>query len=424
MKTTGIALMIAAAISALAMSVVAEGAPKESNTFRLIPIPKREHGYRSMESVVIRTETDLAGFLKRVRRQGGWNKRRAFEDAIKKAKVDLGKEALVFLRHTEGSGSVRVTFETPILRAPVLTCRITRKVPEMGTADMAYYCFALAVSKSDVGKVTLHVQGKKAIELSVGQGQSKEKTLPIKGEVFTIKGRTAFLILPEMNASGSPIPWVWYAPTLKELPGNAEKWMFERFLKNGVAIAGADVGESYGSPGGRAIYSALYKELVEKRGLAKQACLLARSRGGLMLYNWAAENPRSVACIAGIYPVCNLSSYPGLARACRAYGMTDEQLAAKLTEHNPIDRLAPLAELKVPIFHIHGDSDRVVPLDENSGELRKRYEKLGGEMTLEVVKGQGHNMWHGWFHSQGLVDFVITHAKKDKPNQAIDGDTK
>ena len=251
----------------------------------------------------------------------------------------------------------------------------------------------------------------------VSVAQAAEKKLPIKGEVFTIEDRTAFLALPEKSKSGKPIPWVWYAPTLKGLPGKAEKWMFEQFLENGIAIAGVDVGESYGSPKGRNVYSALYEELVEERGLARQACLLARSRGGLMLYNWAAENPKSVACIAGIYPVCNLSSYPGLSRACGAYGMTEEQLAAKLTKHNPIDRLAPLAKAKVPIFHIHGDSDRVVPLDKNSSELRTRYVKLGGNMTLEIVKGQGHNMWAGWFHSQELVDFVITHAIEDQPNK-------
>ena len=241
--------------------------------------------------------------------------------------------------------------------------------------------------------------------------QTPKKNLPIKGEVFTVEGQTAFLILPEKTRPRNPIPWVWYAPTLSGLPGEYEKWMFEKFLDNGIAIAGVDVGESYGSPNGTAIYSALYKELVEKRGLAKQACLLARSRGGLMLYNWAAENPASVACIAGIYPVSNLSSYPGLGRACAAYGMTEVQLSEKLTEYNPIDRLAPLARAKVPIFHIHGDSDTVVPLDKNSGELKKRYDKLGGEMTLEIVKGQGHNLWPGWFHSQKLVEFVITHTQ-------------
>ena len=31
--------------------------------------------------------------------------------------------------------------------------------------------------------------------------------------------------------------------------------------------------------------------------------------------------------------------------------------------HNPVARLAPLAKAGVPIFHIHGDSDAVVPLN-------------------------------------------------------------
>ena len=143
-----------------------------------------------------------------------------------------------------------------------------------------------------------------------------------------------------------------------------------------------------------------------------------------MLYNWAAENSASVACVAGIYPVCNLVSYPGIKRACGAYGMTEKNLAANLAEHNPIDRLAPPAKAKVPIFHIHGDSDKVVPLEKNSGELAKRYESLGGKMTLKVIKGQGHNMWSGWFQSQELVDFVITCAGKERPNQPDTGDGK
>jgi hypothetical protein len=33
-------------------------------------------------------------------------------------------------------------------------------------------------------------------------------------------------------------------------------------------------------------------------------------------------------------------------------------------------------------------------------------------MTLEVVPGQGHNMWSGWFQSQNLIDFLITHATR------------
>jgi len=225
-----------------------------------------------------------------------------------------------------------------------------------------------------------------------------KKQLPFPGEVFAIEGSTAFLIQSDVKSPKEPMPWVWYAPTLRGLPGWAEKWMFERFLKAGIAIAGINVGESYGSPKGRALYSALHKHLVEKHGLA-------------MLYSWAAENPDKVRCITGIYPVCNIASYPGLPRASGAYELTAEQLKAQLAKHNPIDRLAPLAKAKVPIFHIHGDMDRVVPLDKNSAMIKQRYDKLGGPMTLEVIEGQGHNMWLGWFQSQKLVDFVVKHAK-------------
>lgn len=237
-----------------------------------------------------------------------------------------------------------------------------------------------------------------------------QKSLPLSGEVFLVEGRTAFVILPPAKPADGPIPWVWYAPTLPNLPGDAEKWMFERFTRAGIAIAGIDVGESYGSPGGQALYSALYAQLTKKRGFAPKAVMLGRSRGGLMTLAWAVENADKVAGFAGIYPVCNVASYPGVARACGAYGMTVEELVARLAEHNPLDRLAALAKASVPLFAIHGDSDQVVPLEANSGEMRKRYEALGGQMQLVVPPGQGHNMWTGFFQCQELVDFVVAHV--------------
>lgn len=238
------------------------------------------------------------------------------------------------------------------------------------------------------------------------------KNLPIPGEVFGIQGHTAFLILPGQPAAATP--WVWYAPTLPGLPGPEEKWMFEQFTNAGIAIAGIDVGESYGSPKGRALFTALYEELVQKRGLSKKPCLLARSRGGLMLYNWAVEHPESVAGIAGIYPVCDLRSFPGIKTACRAYDMTEEQLADRLDAHNPINRVGPLAKARVPIFHIHGDRDLTVPLEKNSAALAQRYGQCGGQMKLTVIKAQGHNMWPGWFQCRELVDFIIANATGKK----------
>ncbi len=252
----------------------------------------------------------------------------------------------------------------------------------------------------------------KAVADAVRKALEKpDKKLPLPGETFTVNGRTAFLILPETRPAGKSTPWVWYAPTLPGLPSNAEKWMFEKFIEKGVAIAGIDIGESMGNPAGVADFSALHKELITKRDMSAKPCLLARSRGGLMLYNWAAENPDSVSAIAGIYPVGNLASYPGLPKASAAYGLTADELAAQLDEHNPVARLAPLAKAKVPIMHLHGDRDKVVPLEKNSGLLKENYDKLGGEMTLEIIKGGGHDMAPHWFKSQALVDFVVGHAQ-------------
>ena len=133
-------------------------------SFRVIPIPAREHGYYTFKSIVIRSQKDLDSFLTDNRsRRGGWKKKRAFEDALINAKLDFSKEALVLLRHTENSWSVHVAFETPVLRDRTLHCEINGKLIPPGyggTGDMAYYCYALAVSKAHVSKVELQaVQG-------------------------------------------------------------------------------------------------------------------------------------------------------------------------------------------------------------------------------------------------------------------------
>ena len=233
-------------------------------------------------------------------------------------------------------------------------------------------------------------------------------------ERLKFENRDAFIIMPDKHIK-TQIPWVMYAPTLRGLPNERDEgWMIKHFLEAGIAVAGINIGESYGSPEGREIYTKYHTFLTTKRAFEQKACLLARSRGGLMLYNWAADNPTKVKCIAGIYPVCDLRSYPGLGRAAPAYGMNPDELEKSLGINNPVEKLKPLANARVPIFHIHGNVDTVVPLKSNSGDVAKRYQILGGKMQLVVPNGQGHNMWKGFFHCQELVDFVITHAKGKK----------
>ena len=89
-------------------------------------------------------------------------------------------------------------------------------------------------------------------------------------------------------------------------------------------------------------------ELTTNRNFAKRPVLLGRSRGGLWVTSWAARNPGKVAGIAGIYPVFDLKTYPGLDKAAPAYGLSAEELEKKLDELNPISRIEILAKAKIP----------------------------------------------------------------------------
>jgi pimeloyl-ACP methyl ester carboxylesterase len=243
---------------------------------------------------------------------------------------------------------------------------------------------------------------------AVATVEPPKKVLPLDGEVFEAAGRPAFLI-PAKAAPDAPAkPWVWYAPTLPNLPGPEEKWMFERFRAAGIAVAGIDAGESYGSPAGNKVFDALYAAMTAK-GYSKKPVLLGRSRGGLMTLSWATANPDKVGAFAGIYPVCDLASYPGVERAAGAFELKPAELKEKLKQFNPVDRLDGLAKAKVPLFAIHGDIDKVVPVEANSGRVKERYAALGGTMTL-IVPPQGHNMWTGFFQCRELVEFVVAHA--------------
>src|SRR5215469_1926773 len=78
-------------------------------------------------------------------------------------------------------------------------------------------------------------------------------------------------------------------------------------------------------------------------------------------------------------------------------------------EFNPIERIGILAKAKVPACFIHGDDDKVVPLNENSKEFVARYKAAGAEdaVKLIVAEGQGHNFWEGFFRCRELIDFAI-----------------
>jgi alpha-beta hydrolase superfamily lysophospholipase len=278
----------------------------------------------------------------------------------------------------------------------------------------AFWVVAIAISASSVDSVAF---AQEASEQAADQPPVKDLILP--GETFLLDGRPAFILFPEERLRATPQPWVHYAPTLPGYPDEHEKWMHEQFLAAGVAVAGIDLGEAYGSPAGQQGMTALYDELTRRRGFATKPCMLGRSRGGLWASSWSIANPDKVAGIAGIYPVFDLRTYPGLDTAAPAYGLSSDELRSSLANHNPIAGGDVLAKKRIPVSIIHGDVDTVVPLEENSATLAAIYKAAGASDVFELIvaEGQGHNFWEGFFRCQPLVDFVIRRAKAGAAEQ-------
>jgi pimeloyl-ACP methyl ester carboxylesterase len=221
------------------------------------------------------------------------------------------------------------------------------------------------------------------------------------------------LIAADPELAGKTKAWVWYAPG-GLVTGEAEKWMVEQFLAAGISAAGG--GGEYGGPNAIRRMNAFYTEMTEKRGYSKKPIVLARSRGGLTCLGWAVEHPDKVGAFAGIYPVCNILGWSDVSLG--AYGLKKDSSPEQIKMFNPVDRLKGLAEAKAPLFAVHGDNDKAVPLELNSGLVKERYTALGGTMQLLVAPGAPHGAWKregvqgdGFFRCQELVDFVKSHAR-------------
>ena len=241
---------------------------------------------------------------------------------------------------------------------------------------------------------------------------------------FHLEGRRCTVVVPETVADGKP--WVWRAQFWGHQPQ-----LDVALLKRGYHVVHAVCGNALGSPDAMKHWDALYEYLRFEHLFADRAVLEGMSRGGLYVFNWAARHPDKVACIYADNPVCDFKSWPGGKgvgkgspndwRQClKLYGLTEEEALAYAG--NPIDNLKPLAEAGIPLIHVVGDADVVVPVAENTAIIEKRYKELGG--TIEVIhKPTGHHP-HCLEDPKPLVDFILKHnsGKGELSAEEIVGD--
>jgi pimeloyl-ACP methyl ester carboxylesterase len=225
---------------------------------------------------------------------------------------------------------------------------------------------------------------------------------------FTWEERPAVVVAPDRPARGGP--WLWRGEFFGAYPD-----VDQALLDLGWHVAYLDCRDTFGSPPTLARFTSFYRRLTGLHRLSPRPVLLGMSRGALYVYRWAAEHPESVGLIHGDAPVCDVKSWPGgkgrgrgsprdWALFQKVFGL--DEAAALAWRGNPIDRLEPLARARLPILHLVGDADDVVPVEENTSVLAARYQALGGHVEVVVKPGVGHHP-HGLPDPSPLVKYIL-----------------
>ena len=152
------------------------------------------------------------------------------------------------------------------------------------------------------------------------------------GYQFDCDGAACKIVKPYKEAKGKP--WVMRARFWGHQPQTDIA-----LLEQGFHIAYCDVADMYGADKAVKRWNKLYAKMV-KEGFHKKVVLEGMSRGGLIVYNWAAQNTDKVACIYADAPVMDIKSWPmgrgasegsddDVRQLLSAYGFSNEEAALK-----------------------------------------------------------------------------------------------
>lgn len=230
---------------------------------------------------------------------------------------------------------------------------------------------------------------------------------------FQVGDNACILIEPKVPAHGRR--WVWKAEFFQAFPA------FDlAMLELGWWIGFIRVGNTFGCPDAMDRFDSFYEVMTGTCAFHSLPVLEGLSRGGLYAYNWAARDPSRVGLIYADNPVCDFNSWPGGKGIAPGSPSDWQQLLnsyhfasgedALQWRGNPIDHLEGLLCAGVPIAHVFGDADEVVPWEENTGVMATKAEEYGCPIHVVRKPGCRHHP-HGPDDPAGFADWVVEHAR-------------
>jgi pimeloyl-ACP methyl ester carboxylesterase len=229
---------------------------------------------------------------------------------------------------------------------------------------------------------------------------------------FAFGGTEAIIVEPAKPRSDKA--WLWKGCYFNAFP------KFEiAMLEKGFSLVHVVPKTMFPTPETMRIWDDFYVYLTQELAFPAKAILFGLSRGGFYIYTWARQNPDKVACLYGDNPMCDFkSTYKGTGQATgmpdkwerliQEFGFASEQEALDSAWAGPVDDLKSLAEAGVPIIHVAATEDQIVPYEENTVVLAKRYRDLGGK--IKVISHPGLHHPHGLEDPSPVVEFIMANT--------------
>ena len=154
-------------------------------------------------------------------------------------------------------------------------------------------------------------------------------------------------------------------------------------------------------------------------GLENKCIPIGMSSGGLYASKLTAKYPELIDVLYIDAPVMNLLSCPcdlGVAKSnifdsfFNATHLTKSQMLSY--RDNPIDKMDILLKNDIPVVMVAGDSDVIVPYEENGAILEKYYSENGGRIKVYIKPGCNHHP-HGLQDYKTVVDAVEYYSNEN-----------